>query len=132
MFCIIFMKDGAFALYCTSCSKRSSKKPTFLTRMHRHNNPSLIQFLTDMSFLLRTRKALYLLGFCAVLVTAVSVRADGNFLSPLGGEFSVLGGQVGDQVHPALSLTANGGVVTWEDNGIDKSGSGIGMRRLDG
>jgi len=113
-----------------------------------------------MSFLLRTRKALYLLGFCSVLVTTVSadeakttpllttLSADTisgyvttsvatqsesvNSLVPLGGEFSVLGGRVGDQVHPAVALTANGGVVTWEDNGIDKSGSGIGMFRLTG
>jgi hypothetical protein len=114
-----------------------------------------------MLFLLRTTKALCLLGFCTVLVTAVSAEEtgskngllttlsattvsgstttsagtqseSGNFLSALGGEFSVLGGQSGDQVHPALALTPNGGVVTWEDNGIDKSGSGIGMRRLDG
>ena len=49
--------------------------------MHRHHKPGLIDLLTDMSFLLRTRKALYLLGFFCVLVTAVS--ADEAKTTPL-------------------------------------------------
>jgi len=113
-----------------------------------------------MSLLLRISKPLYLLGFCAILVTAVSAEekgtnsvltsatsstasgsvqssvsaqtVSGNYLTPVGSEFSILGAQSGDQVHPDLILTPNGGMVTWEDNAVDKNGSGIGMRRFVG
>jgi hypothetical protein len=113
-----------------------------------------------MSFLLRTKKTLCLLGVFTVLVTAVSAEEKGgatsplttansstvsgsvtssatprtdsaNYLAPSGGEFSILGsGAPGDQVYPALSLNADGGVIAWEDNGIDRNGSGIGARRF--
>ncbi len=120
----------------------------------------MIQINTDMSFLLRAIKPLCLLGFCTVLVTAVSADeakttplltglsattisgsvdssvaakdVSGNYLAPAGSEFSVLGNIPGDQVHPNLVLTSNGGLVTWEDNGVDRNGSGIGMRRFSG
>lgn len=127
--------------------------------MHRHRKLSLIQIKTDMSFLRRTRKPLYLLGFCTVLVTAVlaedhttplltglsattisgSVTSSAtlntpsvSYVLPSGGEFSILGGVAGDQVHPQIALTSRGGLVTWEDNGVDRNGSGIGMRRFVG
>lgn len=133
--------------------------------MHRHRQPSLIHLLTDMPFLLRTRKALYLLGFCAVLVTAVSAEESktaplltatssttisgyvdssastgsggvaskslsGDYVTPLGGETLLLGNVRGDQVWPALSISARGGYITWEDNGIDRVGAGIGARHF--
>lgn len=113
-----------------------------------------------MSLPLRTIKTLYLLGFCAVLVTAVSAEekstnsvltsatsstasgsvhssisaqtVSASYLTPVGNEFSILGNQPGDQVHPNLILTPRGGLVTWEDNVVDKKGSGIGMRRFVG
>src|SRR5437762_1663559 len=120
-----------------SWSRRGSGNLTFSTRMHRHREPSLIQIYTDMSFLLRTIKPLYLLGFCTVLVTAVSADeskttplltglsattisgyvtssgaakdVSGNYLAREGSEFYVLGNQPGDQVHPNVVLTPNGG-----------------------
>ena len=36
----------------------------------------------------------------------------------------------GDQVHPAVNFTTNGGFVVWEDNCIDGKGLGIGAMRL--
>lgn len=126
--------------------------------MHRHHKASLIELLTDMPLLLRTRKALYLLGFCAVLVTAVSAdeskstsalttlpattgsgsdsssvttkSLSGDYVTPLGGETLLLGNMNGDQVWPSLSLTPNGGYVAWEDNGMDRVGAGIGARHF--
>lgn len=126
--------------------------------MHRHQKPGLIHLNTDMSPLHRTTKPLYLLGLCTVLVTAVSAQekgtslltalsptaiggyvdtvttqsVSGDYLTPVGGEFSVLGSQVGDQVHPNVVLKSNGGLITWDDNAVDKNNSGIGMRRFVG
>jgi hypothetical protein len=126
--------------------------------MHRHYKPGLIQIYTDMSFLLRPNKALYLLGFLTVLVTAVSAEEtkptplltalaattvngavtssattkslDGNYVTPLGSEVLLLGNVNGDQVNASLSLGANGGWLAWEDNGIDRVGAGIGARQI--
>lgn len=47
-------------------------------------------------------------------------------VSPLGGEYSVLGAIPGDQVKPSLCLTTTGGVVAWQDNVVDAHGQGIG------
>jgi hypothetical protein len=80
-----------------------------------------------MSFPQRIKKTLYLIGFCAVLTTAVHAQ---NYVVPSDGEFSILGPQNGDQIHPALSLTPQDGVIVWEDNVIDHVGSGIGLRRF--
>lgn len=86
-----------------------------------------------MSFLLRAKKTLCLIGFCTVLVTAVSAQSTGgNYLTAVGSEFSILGPQAGDQVHPEVLLTPRGGLITWEDNAVDKNGAGIGMRRFAG
>lgn len=66
------------------------------------------------------------------LALLVSVPVWGqNYLNPQGGEFSVTGQLAGDQVHPALVLGSSPAVVVWDDNAIDKNGSGIGMARLD-
>ncbi|MGZ4962396.1 MAG: hypothetical protein ACXWBP_01275 [Limisphaerales bacterium] len=64
--------------------------------------------------------------------SATTREVTSSYLAPAGSEFSILGNQTGDQVHPNVILTSNGGLVTWEDNAVDKNGSGIGMRRFAG
>lgn len=48
------------------------------------------------------------------------------------GEYSISGSLLGDQVHAAVAVGTNGGLVVWEDNFTDGSASGISARRLDG
>ncbi|MDB6059545.1 MAG: uncharacterized protein JWO95_3389 [Verrucomicrobiales bacterium] len=126
--------------------------------MHRHRKPGLIHLNTDMSLLHRTTKPLYLLGLCTVLLTGASAEeaktnplltalspttisgyvsssvgvtdVTANYLAPVGSEFLICGIQPGDQVYPSIALTPDQGVITWEDNGIDKNGAGIGARRF--
>jgi hypothetical protein len=59
----------------------------------------------------------------------VAVFSQNSFV-PTGGETSPTGGLPGDQVHPAVNITTNGGYVVWEDNWIDGKGLGIGAMRL--
>lgn len=49
-----------------------------------------------------------------------------NPLVPQGGETSILASLAGDQVWPSISLLPSAGVIAWQDNVIDKNGSGIG------
>ena len=49
-----------------------------------------------------------------------------------GGEYSVAGTLLGDQVFPDVSLRTSGGIVVWQDNATDGSGVGISALRLDG
>src|ERR1700722_5579430 len=53
-----------------------------------------------------------------------------NPVVPQGGEFSVLGAIRGDQVLPSISLSPSAGVIAWQDNVVDKNGSGIGGSML--
>ncbi|RME92351.1 MAG: fibronectin type III domain-containing protein [Verrucomicrobia bacterium] len=50
--------------------------------------------------------------------------------SPQEGEYSLTRGLVGDQVLPALSLSAQGGYLVWQDASIDAAGLGIAARKL--
>src|SRR5581483_4555098 len=55
-------------------------------------------------------------------------------VSPLGGEYSILGAIPGDQVKPSISYPPSGGgagVLAWQDNVVDKHGQGIGAVLLD-
>ncbi len=54
------------------------------------------------------------LGWGLILAGSMSVFAQ-NPLVPQGGEFSILGAVPGDQVRPSVSLTTNGGCVSWQD-----------------
>jgi hypothetical protein len=47
-----------------------------------------------------------------------------------GSEYSITGILPGDQVHPGLSITTNGGYIIWEDNWVDGRGLGIGAMRV--
>jgi hypothetical protein len=65
------------------------------------------------------------LGWGLFLAGSVAAFAQ-NPLVPQGGEFTILGNIPGDQVLPSISLLPNIGVVAWQDNVVDKNGSGIG------
>jgi hypothetical protein len=65
------------------------------------------------------------LGWGLILAGSMSVFAQ-NPAMPQGGEFSIVGGVMGDQIRPSVSLATNGGCVSWQDSLIDKSGFGIG------
>jgi hypothetical protein len=71
-------------------------------------------------------------SLCLGVVLAGSVALWGQNVAPQGGEFSILGGIPGDQVWPSLSLSPSGGIIHWQDNGLDKHGAGIGGSMLDG
>jgi len=68
--------------------------------------------MTDMSFLLRTRKALYLLGFCCVLATAAS--ADEAKSTPLLNALSstTISGYVDSTSGSATTQSLSGNYVT--------------------
>ncbi|HWD21376.1 MAG TPA: hypothetical protein VHB20_19070 [Verrucomicrobiae bacterium] len=46
-------------------------------------------------------------------------------VSPLGGEYSLVGSLPGDQVLPSLALRADGGVLAWQDSKADARGQGV-------
>jgi len=54
----------------------------------------------------------------------------GQALSQDGGEFAIGRSLRGDQMNPALSLSATGGYLAWQDNVIDRDGQGVGAQRL--
>lgn len=55
------------------------------------------------------------------LLTLESLAA----IDRMGGEYSVLGRQAGDQFFPKLSVGNHGGYLVWHDNNIDEEGLGI-------
>ena len=65
-----------------------------------------------------------LVGGC-FLAGSVAVFAQ-NPVVPSGAEFTILGSIPGDQVWPSISLLPSGGIISWQDNVVDKSGSGVG------
>jgi hypothetical protein len=80
-----------------------------------------------MSLSLFARKAL--MCWCVGLATP-AVLAQGNY-APNGGQYAIAGVVPGDQVHPQLSLSTNGGFLVWEDNTTDGYGLGVSAVRLD-
>ena len=58
------------------------------------------------------------------LLLLLSVRAEVS-LVPQGSEYLLSRGLIGDQTRPALSLSATGGMVVWQDNAVDGDGWGI-------
>jgi hypothetical protein len=81
-----------------------------------------------MSFSLSVRKIV--VGWCLVVAIPVTVFAQGSF-TPAGSEYAITGKLPGDQVHPCVGFTTNGGYITWQDNWIDGNGLGIGAMRLE-
>jgi len=82
-----------------------------------------------MSLSLFTRKALAC--WCAVLALPATVLAQGNY-APSGSQYPISGVLPGDQVHPNLSISTNGGYLVWEDNITDGYGLGVSAVKLDG
>lgn len=67
------------------------------------------------------------LGFLAGFLTEAYAQ---NPLSPLAGEYGIIGTLPGDQVHSSVSFNSNGGWIVWQDNATDGDGMGISARRL--
>src|SRR4051794_23455457 len=80
-----------------------------------------------MSFSLSARKLV--VGWCSVVAIPVAVFSQNSFVTS-GGEYSIAGQLAGDQVHPGVSFTTNGGYVVWEDYWTDGKGLGVGAMRL--
>jgi hypothetical protein len=53
-----------------------------------------------------------------------------NPVVPEGGEFSILGSTPGDQVWPSISLTPSAGIISWQDNSLEKLGIQVGSTVL--
>jgi hypothetical protein len=76
-------------------------------------------------------------GFFATCLSLVALCA---FTSPLfsqtnsypafGGEFSVNGSLLGDQVYPDVALSASGGFLVWQDNVTDGDAWGVSATKL--
>jgi hypothetical protein len=70
-------------------------------------------------------------GWGVFLAGSVAAFAQStNPVVPQGGEFSILGAMPGDQVWPSISLLPSAGVISWQDNVVDKHGLGIGGSML--
>jgi hypothetical protein len=80
-----------------------------------------------MSFSLSARKLV--VGWCSLVAIPVAVFSQNSFVTS-GGEYSLSGQLAGDQVHPGVSFTTNGGYVVWEDYWMDGKGLGVGAMRL--
>jgi hypothetical protein len=80
-----------------------------------------------MSFSLSARKLVACL--CSMVAIPVVVLSQNTFL-PTGGEYSIGGKLPGDQVHPQLSITTNGGYIVWQDYWVDGKSLGVGAMRL--
>jgi hypothetical protein len=65
------------------------------------------------------------LGLGVFLAGSTALFAQ-NPVVPQGREFALIGNIPGDQVLPSLSLLPSVGVIAWQDNVVDKKGSGIG------
>jgi hypothetical protein len=63
-------------------------------------------------------------------ISASLVIAQAANFSPVGSEYSLSSGLVGDQMNSKLTLGTNGGWIVWEDNAIDGNGLGIGALAL--
>jgi hypothetical protein len=62
------------------------------------------------------------------LMTAANGVMAQPTVSPLGGEFNVVGPMTGDQVLPSLSIGPGGGVLIWQDNSANGPTRGWGHR----
>ncbi len=82
-----------------------------------------------MSLSLFARKALAC--WCLAAGLPAAALAQGNYATQ-GTQYPIAGVLPGEQVHPQLSLTANGGYLVWEDNITDGYGLGVSALRLDG
>jgi hypothetical protein len=98
-------------------------------RKHRQRFNALIKaYKRIMSFSLSVRKIVA--GWCSMVAIPAVVFGQGSFVTT-GSEYPITGRLPGDQVHPSISFTTNGGYITWQDNWIDADGLGVGAMRLE-
>ncbi|MCX8108647.1 MAG: fibronectin type III domain-containing protein [Verrucomicrobiae bacterium] len=85
--------------------------------------------LETVYFMLSSRliRLFAMVGWPVMLVALVA--GDLNFV-PQGSEYPITRRMVGDQTKPRVSLGAEGGIVVWQDNGIDGDGLGVGAIAL--
>src|SRR5882724_12786546 len=76
-----------------------------------------------MSFSLSARK--FVVCGCSLLAIPLVTLSQNSFVAS-GGEYSITGKLPGDQVHPQVSFTTNGGYIVWEDYWADGKGLGVG------
>jgi hypothetical protein len=88
---------------------------------------SVVNSAQPMSPASCARKWIVLMGLLCAFPALIFAQP----LVPQGGEFPVSGEVIGDQVHPATAFNQAGGWVAWQAAGVDKSGQGIAVRRLD-
>ncbi len=55
-----------------------------------------------------------------------------NYYATNGTQYAIIGSLPGDQVHPDVTVTTNGGFVVWQDNITDGDGWGVSAMQLDG
>ena len=70
----------------------------------------------------------------ALLFVVVALSANSNAqdaLTPVAGEYNILGTTVGDQVGTSVSLDSDGGWMVWSDNATDGDGAGVSACQLD-
>jgi hypothetical protein len=80
-----------------------------------------------MSFSLSARK--FVVCWCSLVAIPLVTLSQNSFVAS-GGEYSITGKLPGDQVHPQVSFTTNGGYIVWEDYWMDGKGLGVGAMRL--
>jgi hypothetical protein len=81
-----------------------------------------------MSFLQLARKIA--VGASVAFAAPALLFGQTNY-APQGGEYNIAGALLGDQVRPALGISASGGYLVWQDNATDGDGWGIRARALD-
>jgi hypothetical protein len=81
------------------------------------------------------------LGFCARTSVAgiglalalwfpAAVLGQTNYYATNGTEYAIAGSLPGDQVHPDVAVSTNGGFVVWQDNVTDGDGWGVSAMQL--
>lgn len=65
-----------------------------------------------------------------MLALPAVVWGQTNYYGANGTEYAIVGSLLGDQVHPDVAVTPNGGYVVWQDNITDGDGLGISAMRL--
>lgn len=77
----------------------------------------------------RFAKKAFLFGLLS-LGPPAALFGQGSY-SPSGAEYPITVSLPGDQTHPSLAITTNGGFLVWEDNITDGFGLGISAQKLD-
>ena len=71
------------------------------------------------------------LGIAGLALAVPFMAAGAARFASHGGEYAPVGNLPGDQVHPSVAVTPNGGWLVFEDNATDGDGLGISAQRLD-